>query len=32
MWVPKTLDFAEDSSKEFEKSKVSGLGSVNGTS
>ena len=27
-WVPKTLDFAKDPSEEFEKSKVSGLGSV----
>ena len=32
MWVLKTRDFTEDSSEEFEKSKVSGLGSVNGTS
>ena len=32
VWVPKTRDFAEDSSKEFEKSKVSGLGSIHGTS
>ena len=31
-WVPKTLDFAEDSSEEFRKSRVSGLGSVHGTS
>ena len=31
-WVLKTRDFAEDSSKEFGKSKVSGLGSVHGTS
>ena len=31
-WLPKTLDFVEDSSKEFGKSKVSGLGSVHGTS
>ena len=31
-WVPKTRDFAEDSSEEFGKSKVSGLGSVHGTS
>ena len=31
-WVPKTWDFAEDSSKEFRKSKVLGLGSVNRTS
>ena len=31
-WVPKTQDFAEDSSKEFEISKVSGLGSFHGTS
>ena len=31
-WVPKTRDFAEDSSEEFGKSKVSGLGSVYGTS
>ena len=28
-WVPKSLDFAEDSREEFGKSKVSGLGSVN---
>ena len=32
VWVPKTRDFAEDSSEEFGKSKVSGLGSVHGTS
>ena len=32
MWVPKTLNFTEDSSEEFGKSKVSGLGSVNETS
>ena len=32
MWVPKTRDFYGDASKEFEKSKVSGLGSVHGTS
>ena len=32
MRVPKTWDFAEVSSEEFGKSKVSGLGSVNGTS
>ena len=31
VWVPKTWDFAEDSSEEFGKSKVSGLGSVHGT-
>ena len=31
-WVPKTRDFAEDSSEELGKSKVSGLGSVHGTS
>ena len=31
-WVSKTRDFIEDSSKEFGKSKVSGLGSVHGTS
>ena len=31
-WVPKTRDFAEDSSKEFGKSKVSGLGGVHGAS
>ena len=31
-WVPKTRDFAEDSSEEFGKSKVSGLGSFHGTS
>ena len=30
--VLKTRDFAKDSSKEFRKSKVSGLGSVHGTS
>ena len=30
--VPKTRDFTEDSSKEFGKSKVSGLGSIHGTS
>ena len=30
--IPKTWDFAEDSSKEFGKSKVSGLGSVSETS
>ena len=28
MWVPKTRDFAEVPSEEFEKSKVWGLGSV----
>ena len=28
MWVPKTLDFAEDPNEEFGKSKVSGLESV----
>ena len=27
-WVPKTRDFIEDPNEEFEKSKVSGLGSV----
>ena len=32
MWAPKTRDFVKDSSKEFEKSRVSGLGSVHGTS
>ena len=32
MWVSKTRDFAENSSDEFGKSKVSGLGSVHGTS
>ena len=32
MWVPKTGDFTKDSSKEFGKSKVSGLGNVHGTS
>ena len=32
MWIPKKWDFAEDSSEEFGKSKVSGLGSVHGTS
>ena len=32
VWVPKTRDFAEDSSKELGKSKVSSLGSVHGTS
>ena len=32
VWVPKSRDFTEDSSEEFEKSKVSGLGSVHGTS
>ena len=32
VWVPKTRDFVEDSSEEFGKSKVSGLGSVHGTS
>ena len=31
-WVPKTRDFAGDSSEEFGKLKVSGLGSVHGTS
>ena len=31
-WVPKTRDFAEDSSEEFVKLRVSGLGSVHGTS
>ena len=30
--VPKTWDFVKDSSEEFGKSKVSGLGSVHGTS
>ena len=32
VWVPKAQDYSEDSSEEFGKSKVSGLGSVNGTS
>ena len=32
VWVPKTRDFPEDSSEEFGKSKVSGLGSVHGSS
>ena len=32
MWVLKTQDFNEDSSEEFGKSKVSGLGSVHGIS
>ena len=32
VWVPKTRDFAEDSSEEFGKSRVSGLGSVHGPS
>ena len=31
-WVPKSQDFAKYLSKEFRKSKVSGLGSVHGTS
>ena len=31
-WIPKTRDFVQDSRKEFGKSKVSGLGSVHGTS
>ena len=31
-WVPKTWDFAEDSNKEFGKSKITGLGSVHETS
>ena len=31
-WVPKTRDFTRDLSEEFGKSKVSGLGSVHGTS
>ena len=31
-WVLKTQDFIEDLNKEFKKSKVSGLGSVHGTS
>ena len=30
MWVPKTWNFTEDSSKGFGKSKVSGLGNVQG--
>ena len=32
VWVSKTCDFAEDSSEKFGISKVSGLGSVHGTS
>ena len=32
VWVPKTRGFAKDSSGEFGKSKVLGLGSVHGTS
>ena len=32
VWAPKTRGFAKDSSEEFGKSKVSGLGSVHGTS
>ena len=32
VWVPKNQDFAEDSSEEFGKSKVLGLGSVHGAS
>ena len=32
LWLSKTWDFAEDSSEELEKSKVSGLGSVHRTS
>ena len=32
VWVPKTRDFPEDSSEEFGKSKVSGLGSIHGSS
>ena len=32
MWVPKTRDFTDDSSKNFKKLKVSGLESVHGTS
>ena len=31
-WVPKIRDFTEDSSEEFGKSRVFGLGSVYGTS
>ena len=31
-WVSKTRDFAEDSCEEFGKSKVSGFGSIHGTS
>ena len=31
-WILKTRDFVEDSRKKFWKSKVSGLGSVHGTS
>ena len=31
-WVLKTRDFSEDSSEEFGKSRVLGLGSVHGTS
>ena len=30
-WVPKTRNFIEDSSEEFRKSNVSGLGNVHGT-
>ena len=32
VWVPKTRDFAKDSSEEFRKSKVLGSGSVHETS
>ena len=32
VWVQKTRNIAEDSSEKFGKSKVSGLGSVHGTS
>ena len=32
VWVLKTRDFTKDSSEEFRKSRVSGLGSVHGTS
>ena len=32
VWVPKTQDFAKDSSEEFGKSRVSSLRSVHGTS
>ena len=32
MWVLETHDFTKDSSEEFGKSKVSGLGSIHGTS
>ena len=32
VWVPKARDYSKDSSEEFGKSKVSGFGSVDGTS